>query len=98
MHTQTLGAGEGETDMAGSRDDGTFAPNKAHHPNRKVGRYEGSVGRTHMFSYPGGDSSDSLSATDMDAHSFAGVVGQEYEVPTNDSRHIKPIQSQRTVW
>lgn len=24
--------------MSGHRDDGTFAENKAHHPNRKVGR------------------------------------------------------------
>jgi hypothetical protein len=24
--------------MAGSRDDGTFAEDRAHHPNRKVGR------------------------------------------------------------
>lgn len=68
------------------------------HPNRRVGRYEGSVGRTHMFSYEGGDSTDSLSATDRDSYSFAGVVGQEYEVPTGDSRHISPIRHHPAIW
>lgn len=68
-----------------------------HHPNRKVGSpvgiYQGSVGRTHLFTADdtNGDSTDSLQASDTTEQSWSGVVGKKYAVPSQDSRHLKPI-------
>ena len=85
--------------MSGHRDDGTSAENNAHHSNRKVSRehvgtYMGRAGRTHMFSAEstGGDSTDSMQAMEQGSMSWGGVVGQKYLVPTNDTRHIRPVE------
>lgn len=76
-----------------------------HHPNRRVsnvGTYMGNVGRTHMFSAEstGGDSTDSMQVTEQGGKSWGGVVGQKYEVPTNDIRHVRPVEDPENglVW